>query len=123
MLAVDTAACGGEDVVWHELRYCSELRAVDLRGDQAGWHQPVIPELLVVVKGRLGELTKQLWAYGKLEGSNSVFGVHGFARHGEPLNQTMVGCPEDRTARRPGRASPSASHRYLGRRLSRWERS
>ena len=64
MLAVDTAACGGEDVVWHELRYRSELTAVGLRGDQAGWHQPAIPEQLVVVKGRVGELTNQLWAHG-----------------------------------------------------------
>jgi hypothetical protein len=120
---VNTAACGGEYVVWHELRYCGELSAVGLRGDQAGWHQAAIPELLVVVKSRLGELTNQLWAHGKLEGSNAVFGVQGFVRHGEPLNQTLVGCPEDRTARRPSRASASPSHRYLGRSLSRWERS
>ena len=45
MLAVDAAAGGGEDVVRHKLRHGSQLSAVDLRGDQAGWHQTAIPEL------------------------------------------------------------------------------
>ena len=64
VLAVDTAACGGEDIGGHELCDCSELGAVDLCGDQAGRYHLAIPELRAGVKGRLGKLTNQLCAQG-----------------------------------------------------------
>jgi hypothetical protein len=87
VLAVDTAACRGEDIDGYQLHDGGELGAVDLCGDQTGWHQVACSELRGGVEGRLGELTNQLGAQGQLEGSDAVSGTQGHARHAAPLNQ------------------------------------
>src|SRR6202035_3770477 len=77
VLAVDAAACSGEDLLGHQLHDRGELCTVDLGGHQGGRHQPAIPELLAGVKSRLRELPNQLWAEGEFEGCNSVSGAQG----------------------------------------------
>jgi hypothetical protein len=89
VLAVDAAACGGEDLLRHQLHDCGELCAIHLGGHQAGGNQPAVPELLAGVKSRLGEVPNQLRAEDELEGSNSVSGAQGDPGHGS-LKQTAA---------------------------------
>ena len=75
MLAVDAAACRGKDALGYQLLHSGKLCAVSLGGHQAWWHQLAVAELWAGVKGRLGELTNQIWTQAELEGSSSVSGA------------------------------------------------
>ena len=64
VLAVDPTARCGEDLRWDKLSDRGELGPIDLRGDEAGGHQPTVLKLPAVVESRLGEPLDELPTQG-----------------------------------------------------------
>jgi hypothetical protein len=68
-----------------------ELGAVDLCGNEAGWHQLTVMELRVVVSCGLGEPTHQFGTHGEAERPNTI-----------PAPKTMLGTVPLNQTRDPG---------------------